>query len=220
MNRVGAGARVDMFEREPAEVDSLSPEDRDQLIRTLESERQIQEQIDSLRARVRELKREARQRDDDRKKQSFLEIEALQTQETELKKTREGSMESIKHPLYGHEAIAPGSVLSHSMSIPDRDHRLLGLLISALSEFARYPVLGGHRAAGMGRVAGEWTVYEWPVGELEAHSLGRIGFNETRLDIDGDTLNDAHAAYIDALGFYDFHVHTLAEAKKRARQNG
>ena len=220
MNRVDAGARVDMFERDPDEVENLSPEDRDQLIRTLESEREVQEKIDSLREEVRELKRKAREQDDATRKKTFQEVEKLQNQEKELKDSREGSKESIKHPLEGYEAVAPGSILSHSMSLITDDHRLLGLLIAAMSDFAREPIIGGHRAAGMGQITGEWTVYEWPAGQLQSRELGRIGFNETRLDVDGDELNSAYTSFIDALPSYNFRLHTLADAKKEIGQTG
>jgi len=213
---VGKGVRHDMFVREPEEIEFLSDEQAQRLVRQLTSERNTQIEIDGINEAIKRLKREIATTEDTHKRQQISEqIAEHQNQIKALKKQREGAEESTKHPLAGFEAIAPGTELSHRMTLISGGDIELGLLLHALCTLARTPYLGGHRGVGCGQFSADWSVEEWPVGELAPHEIGRVAFDDPGMDVQGARLKQAMDTFDNALGEFDFTVATLAQARKR-----
>lgn len=209
----GRGARADMFERDSREVEALSADDRKKLAAQLASARSTQLEIDDLNKQLKTKKRDIVGMDKGADKDRLSkEIKALEAQIKETKNSREGAAESVKHPLAGVEAIAPGTELTSTISIIQGGDTELGLLIMALSELAREPFLGGHRQTGMGEFSAEYEVTTWPKGSLKPHSLGRISFSpDDGFEIDGETLHAAYQNFIKAIGTFDFKVYRRSQ---------
>ncbi|WP_162622883.1 hypothetical protein [Salinisphaera orenii] len=209
----GRGARTDMFERDNREAMFLAPADRDTLMRQLESERATQREIEQATQQERDLKRRVRNADPAEKQTINNELAALKTRVKELKNAREGATESIKHPLNGFEAIAPGSELPHRVTLIEGTDVNLGLLLMSLVELAREPYLGGYFAQGCGEFEADYSVSRFASGSLKPETIGRVAFGPDGVELDGDILNEAYQSFIDQLSSFDFHMHTLADAK-------
>jgi len=92
---------------------------------------------------------------------------------------------SVQRPLSGYEFIAPGTVLSQSMTLTHATAFEIGAFVAILRAFALNPVLGGKAAHGNGVVSAKWTV---SVRESQASEItGRgaielVPFEPLRLD--------------------------------------
>jgi hypothetical protein len=212
---VAQGARADMFQRDPDEIEYLSDNDQQTLLRQLDSAKQTQSQIDDNSGKLKQLRREAGQhkRAGDDAKAKTLYDEANQISETikALKNSREGAEESIQHPLAGVEAIAPGTELSHRMTLLDDD--LLGLLLVGLRVMARTPFLGGHRNTGCGEFSAEWNVLQWNRGQATPHSIGSVAITPDGFKTEGDALWQEMVDFEKAVADYQFNMHTLAQIR-------
>lgn len=218
---VGRGVRHDLFQRDNTEVAFLSEEQAQRLISMFASARNTQSEIDEIQNDVKRLKREIT-RIENREERAALseQITDKEKQIKALKESREGAEESILHPISGFEAIAPGTELSHRMTLTDGKQTDLGLLLHALSVMGREPYLGGHRSIGCGQFRAQWTVSEWPVGTLQAEEIGRVSFDDDGFHLEGERLKEAADAFSDSMGAFDFTVATLAEARKRLDAKG
>ncbi|MBO9471054.1 hypothetical protein J7355_13215 [Endozoicomonas sp. G2_2] len=210
----GRGARSDMFERDSQEVEYLSPEDRDVLLSQLANARETQSDIATLDSDIKKLKREAATSESkaDRKKLND-EIKAKETQKRQIKEEREGASESIKHPLAGFESIAPGSEMSHRMTLISGTDTDLGMLLLGLAEFARHPFLGGHRNTGLGEFSAEWEVLEWLPMKLKPQRKGVVKLSADGLVLEGEELERAFENFVDGLTEYDFQTYTVERAR-------
>lgn len=216
----GQGVRHDQFARDPESVEILSDEDREALFREARSARESAKAVDAIRKEISEVKRAYREAADagDKRETKRLgaELNALQGKEEAAREEREGAEHSIQHPLGGFEAIAPGSQLTANLGLVNGKATYLGILLHALAEFSRNPVLGGHRNIGAGRVSGEFTVYQWPVGDLAATEIGTVGFDDLGFRIEGEALKAAfdlvgHPATLNA---WNLHTHTIEAARR------
>ena len=114
---------------------------------------------------------------------------------------------SVQRPLSGYEFIAPGTVLSQSMTLTHATVFEIGAFVAILRGFALNPVLGGKAAHGNGVVSAKWMV---SVRESQASEMTRRG--EIRLTpFEPLALNDAFlgkcaADFLTALdaGRFDF----------------
>ncbi len=101
---------------------------------------------------------------------------------------------AIGMPLAGWQAIPQGQEMDHRMILKRSSQVELGLLLAALDEFARFPVIGAHYATGCGLVSAEWEFFE--VGEDGRRSIGRAGFEPFgKLEIDTGKLYEARQAF-------------------------
>lgn len=218
---VGRGVRHDMFQRDNTEVTFLSDEQAQRLMSMFATARDTQSDIDEINKEVKRLKREIT-RVEDREERGALsqQIADKEQQIKALKESREGAEESILHPISGFEAIAPGTELSHRMTLTDGKETDLGLLLHALSVMGREPYLGGHRSIGCGQFRAEWTVTQWPVGQLQAEEIGQVSFDDDGFHLEGERLKEAVDAFGSSMGAFDFTVATLAEARKRLDAKG
>lgn len=216
----GQGVRHDQFARDPGSVEMLSDEDSEALMREVRSARESAVAIEGIRKEIARTKKaygEAADAGDKAKTKALgKEINALQDEEKKAREQREGAEQSILHPLAGFEAIAPGSRLSAQMGLVQGRPEYLGILLHALAEFARHPMLGGHRNIGAGQVSGELTVYQWPVGDLKASAIGTVQFDDMGLTIEGDAVQAAYdlVASTDTLLRWNLHTHSLEAARK------
>lgn len=209
---VGQSVRADMFERDTEEVRYLSEADYQKLQAQMDSERETQNRITETRKKIKQLRSQfVHAESAEQRKQLNDQISELETRIKSIKSEREGSEESIKHVLDGYEAIAPGTLLSHEMTLTEDDDASLGLLLIGLSEMARNPVLGGHQSNGCGRFEAEWTAWRWPVGALEAETVGSVAIEANRFSMTGETIEQARQRCIDALPTFDFIKHMLSE---------
>lgn len=213
--RIGQGARADMFDRDPGEIQYLSPQERDQLLSQMASAKETQHQIDALVAEQKELRATARKESAEKARKLRIKAKALGEKIKQIKDSREGSAEAIQRPLAGYEAIAPGSELSHRLTLLDDDG--LGLTVTALCEMMQEPFIGGHRAQGCGEIAGCYEVKFWPKGELVPHHVGRISFGlGTGIHIEGDALLNAWESFKTDAAHIDLSVLTLEQARQHA----
>lgn len=77
---------------------------------------------------------------------------------------------SVQRPLPGYEFIAPGTILTQSMTLTHATPFEIGAFVAILRAFALNPVLGGKAAHGNGVVSGKWTI-----SVRESHSPERSG---------------------------------------------
>lgn len=211
---IGAGARVDLFERDASEAEYLSDEDQAKLLSLIDSERSSQREIDACKAEIRELKKKAREADAPDKKALYAEIDQRESDIKDIKASREGAADSIKHPLDGVEAIAPGSEMSHRMTLINGQSNDLGLLLMGLAEMARNPVLGGRRHIGCGFFTAQYDVQQWLGGSLAPQNIGNIEINDDGFVIQGEALESAYRDLISNLSTYDFKIMTRAQARE------
>jgi len=219
---VGQGVRHDQFARDPESVEVLSDDDRDALLREARSARESAVAIEEIRREIAKTKRAygaaADSGDKAETKRLGTQLNELQEKEKAVRAEREGAEHSIQHPLAGFEAIAPGSRLSARLGLINGRQAYLGILLHALADFAREPVLGGHRNIGAGQVSGSFDVFQWPVGELKASKIGSVSFDDMGFYMEGDVLQAAFDAVADpeTLNGWNLHTHTIEDARKLA----
>ncbi|RUR29719.1 hypothetical protein ELY33_12300 [Vreelandella andesensis] len=215
----GQGARHDQFEHDPRLVTYLSEDEQTALMSEMRSARESMVEIEAIRVKIREIRVASRQTDDREAKQAFAkQVRELEAQEKEVRKQREGSDESIKHPLTGYEAIAPGSELQSRLRLIEGSPEILGLLLHCLAEFSHRPRLGGHLANGFGAISAEWEVLQRAPGERRALPIGTVKLDDIGIQLEGDVLEAAWQSFITALPHYDFTLFNRQEARKRWKQ--
>lgn len=69
-----------------------------------------------------------------------------------------GGKVNLQQPLGGWQAIPAGAQLRHSMRLERPTATELALFLATLFSFAEYPIIGGHIAAGCGRIKADWSV--------------------------------------------------------------
>lgn len=216
----GQGVRHDQFEHDPRLAEYLDEEEQEALLAELRSARDSMQEIEALRLEARELRAKSRGSDDrEVKREIAKQVQEIETQEKAVRKAREGSEESIKHPIQGVEAIAPGSQLQSRMRIIEGSPETLGLLLHCLAEFSQRPRLGGHLALGFGAISAEWDVLQRAPGERRAAPVGQVRLDEMGIELEGEPLEAAWAAFEQALPDYDFALFTRQEARKRWKQS-
>lgn len=216
----GQGARHDQFERDPSLVEYLNDDEQTALLSEMRSARQSMVEIEETRQKIRELKAESRKTDAREAKLAFAEqIRELEAEEKAIRKQREGAEESIKRPLAGYEAIAPGSQLQSRLQVIEGSPALLGLLLHCLAEFSQRPRLGGHLANGCGAVSAEWQVFQRAPGEQRATPVGTVKLDELGIQLEGDALEAAWQAFATALPEYNFSLLHLREARKQQKKS-
>jgi len=210
----GAGARRDPFEADGNEAQFLSEADRQLLVDTKTGDAVIHEQIMVLNRSIKEHKRQIVNIDDkDKKKQLSSKIKELETQVKELKATKAGGQESVKHPFDGFPALAIHSRLSSKITVASGSEVELGLLLLIFRAFARAPFLGGHRSKGCGEVRFEYQVSLWEADTDAPTILGTVsGGLDEGFVIDGDILRNALDSFVANIDSFDFTMATLKEA--------
>jgi hypothetical protein len=210
----GAGSRRDPFEADGEEAQFLSEADRQMLVGIKSGDAAIHEQIMALNQAIKEHKRQIVHVDDkDEKKKINSKIRDLESQVKELKGSKAGGKESVKHPFDGFPALAPNSRLSSKITVASGSEVELGLLLLILRAFARSPFLGGHRANGCGEVRFEYQVSLWEADTDAPTILGTVsGGLDEGFVIDGDTLRDALDSFVANIQSFDFKMVTLKEA--------
>ena len=210
----GQGVRHDQFERDPNLVEWLSEQERDRLLKMVASAHSSMDDLNALREETKATKKAYRNTTDDGERQRLGEkLNTLKDQEKAIKEAREGSSESIKHPISGYESIAPGSELSSTLRIANGTAVDLGLLLHTLAEFSLDPRLGGHRGVGFGAVSGEWSVYQRGPGELRATEIGCVRLDDLGFVMEGAMLDEAWQAFRDAIPRMDLSAYLLEQAR-------
>ena len=82
----------------------------------------------------------------------------------------------IQLPNITYEAIPAGTVFTHEFVLSNPTDAEVALFLRALDRFAMSPLIGGHRAHGLGRVSGHWSVRMRAAGEREFAELGEVSF--------------------------------------------
>ena len=90
----------------------------------------------------------------------------------------------------------------------------LGLLLETLIVFSRNPSLGGHQGAG-GSIEAHWTVYRRDAGSLQAEEIGEIALDELGIQLAGDALDAARAAFRAAIPHQDLSCYLLEQAGEK-----
>ncbi len=81
---------------------------------------------------------------------------------------------SVQRPLSGYEFIAPGTVLTQSMTLTHATTFEIGALVAILRAFALNPVLGGKAAHGNGVVSARWAVTARESRSVETTARGEV----------------------------------------------
>lgn len=214
----GQGMRHDQFEHDPGMMQYLNEEQQDALLTSLRSARESMDDIEEVRTEVKRLKKAAHDTEDREERRAINDqIHEMQAQEKAIKKAREGAEQSIKHPIAGYEAIAPGSELSSTLRIIQGTPTHLGLILHALAEFSQRPRLGGHAATGSGDIRAEWEVFQRSPGEHRSQAIGRVVLDAMGFDMQGEALESAFADFEQAVREFDFRLFTLIEARQRRK---
>lgn len=215
--QAGQGVRHDQFERDPSLVEWLSEEDQDALRDMMASASESMADIAPLQAEIKQLKAKSRKTDNrEDKTQLWKQIENLEGDIKALRESRKGADQSIKHPIDGYEAIAPGSTLSSTLKLRNVSEASLGLLLETLIVFSRNPVIGGHQGAG-GTIEARWAVYRRDAGSLQAEEIGEVTLDELGIQLAGDALEAARAAFRAAIPHQDLSCYLLEQAKQRGQ---
>lgn len=82
----------------------------------------------------------------------------------------------LQLPNITYEAIPAGTVFAHEFTLSNPTDAEVALFLRALDRFALNPLIGGHRAHGLGRVSGHWSVRMRPAGEREFVDMGEVAF--------------------------------------------
>lgn len=216
----GQGARHDQFEHDPRLVTYLSADEQAALLEDMRNTQESMVEIEALREQVRLIKAESRKTEEVAARQAFAkQVRDLEAQEKALRKQRSGAEESIKHPLPGYEAIAPGSQLQSRLRLVEGSASLLGLLLHCLAEFSHRPRLGGHLANGFGAISAEWQVMQRLPGERQAEPIGTVRLDDMGIVLEGERLEHAWQAFKTALPTYDFTLFSRQAARQRWKQS-
>lgn len=213
--QAGQSVRHDQFERDASLVSWLPEEQQAELFEMMASAAASMADIGPLQAEIKSLKATSRktERPED-KRQIWAKIDALEVQVSEIKEARKGADQSIKHPIEGHEAIAPGSTLTSTLKLRNATPASLGLLLESLAVFSRDPTLGGYRGA-QGTIKATWRVYRRTAGELSAVEIGTVSLDELGIQLEGEALQSAREAFAAAIPEQDLSCYLLAQAKQR-----
>lgn len=189
-----SGARSDEFYRNKSEVQYLSEEDIQLLIKRAKGGKtaaEIKDQIKKLEVEIKKNTKTGNLEKEVELKASFTE---LTSQLTAVKDESGTSDNSIGRPLAGWLAIPQGQVMNHRMILSQSNEIELGLVLAGLDVFSRLPVIGAHYATGCGLVSGNWTIYE--LGEAGKIEIGKIEVgNFSPIQITGVALSGALAAF-------------------------
>jgi hypothetical protein len=214
----GQGVRHDLFERDAEEIQYLSEDEREGLMREIRSFQDSTAEVDRLRTEIREAKRAWRAAESDAEKKAAGErINELEAAVKAAKTAREGSEESIRHPIDGVEAIAPGARLGSRLTLVNGREVYLSLLLHSLAQFSTRPYLGAMQAKGFGEVSGEWTVMHRAPGSYQAERLGRVSLDALGFQMEGAALESAFERLESLIEGCDFRVFLLSQAKSGER---
>jgi hypothetical protein len=114
---------------------------------------------------------------------------------------------SVQRPLPGYEFIAPGTVLTQSMTLTHATRFEIGAFVAILRAFALNPVLGGKVAHGNGVVSGKWTLSVRASHEASQLSRGEVALTPFEpLALDDSFLDRCAADFQAAMdaGRFDF----------------
>lgn len=190
----GAGARQNDFERRPELAELLPAEDAERLRHLL-----MQEVLDG----------------------PDIDAPSLQPKERGKRRGNKGVKnesgdkftESARRPLEGFEAIRAGTILRHVMRLDCSTSIELGLLLAALREASRRPLVGAHRNLGCGEIAGSYDVLSWPFGANEPVLVGSVRFGFDEFALEGEqlvrALNEWDSKAKDVLAHFDFNRYLI-----------
>jgi len=197
----GKGARSNDFNRDPEQIKFLSVEDAKRLKDIMEQDSLAAEETGDIDGEIRQLKKEISViKDKDEKSEMNEQIKELEAQKKAVKAAKSGSQESIQRPIEGFEAIQPGTEMDHRMLVQNATDMELGLYLACLREFARNPVVGGHRALNCGEIRCEWTVRYWPETESQPIVAGTVTLSSDGFSIGNE---DAEKTLSSALAIWD-----------------
>ena len=192
--------RSNDFQRDPGVLDRLDESVLDAFIARQADAAERTDGNNRKKALEQEKKKLRREGASERLKEIHAEIaaiEAAQPKDVQL-----------QLPNITYQVIPAGTVFSHEFTLSNPTDAEVALLLRALDRFALNPLLGGHRAHGLGRVSGRWSVRMREQGEREFTEAGEVWFKGdfTGLELTGRIAEftkvwDALVAARDALEF-------------------
>lgn len=78
--------------------------------------------------------------------------------------------------LLNYDAIPAGTKLAHTWRLRRASEIELALFLQGLARWAIDPLIGGHRAHGLGRLSGQWSVNTRRPGESAMTNMGAVQF--------------------------------------------
>lgn len=169
-----SGARSDDLYRDTQQINFLTDADVQGLIQRAEGNRnasKIRAEIRLAEKKVKELKKKG---PPEELASASKNLDALKSKLDKVLDDSGASSVSVGMPLSGWQAIPPGSVMEHKMTLTQSTPIELGALMATLEQFSLHPILGAHYANGCGEVQGRWDVYRAARGGKQL--LGTIGF--------------------------------------------
>ena len=123
--------------------------------------------------RIKDLRREQAKARKDGKGARVKEIDA------EIKQIQASMPSEVQLSLHNitYECIPAGTVFAHEFVLSNPSDAEVALFLRALDYFALNPFIGGHRAHGLGRVSGRWSVRMRTEGEREFADMGEVSFD-------------------------------------------
>ena len=161
--------RANDFQRDPQLLERLEGSALDAFISRQAEAATRSEGNRSLKDLKREQHRARKDGKTDRAKEIEAQIKDVQGQmPTEVQ---------IQLPNITYQAIPAGTVFTHEFVLSNPTDAEVALFLRALDRFAMNPLIGGHRAHGLGRVSGRWSVRMRAAGEREFADMGEVGFD-------------------------------------------
>lgn len=161
--------RSNDFQRDPGVLDRLDESVLDAFIARQADAAERTEGNNRKKTLEQEKKKLRRDGASERLKEIDAEIAAIEA--TQPKDVQ------LQLPNITYQAIPAGTVFSHEFTLSNPTDAEVALLLRALDQFALNPLLGGHRAHGLGRVSGHWSVRMREPGEREFTEAGEVRFN-------------------------------------------
>lgn len=164
------------------------PFDRDETLSGLFDEEDVKEfyvDLDKDGERSRERQEIVKEQKDIRKKlkEGVVTKEESEERMKELRKAQEEleGKSAFRQPFglnRSFECFAPGSIFDQRIRLTRETDLEIGAFLYCLRELAKEPVIGGHRASGMGQFSGSWNVTL-----IDSETLSRIPMGEVSMDM-------------------------------------
>jgi hypothetical protein len=189
-----SGARTDEFYRDKTQIQFLSDDDIQSLIKRAKGGKSAAE----IRSQIKKLETDIRKASKAGNTEKTAELQTTLSDLTEQLSTVKGtsgtSDNSIGMPLAGWQAIPQGEEMTHRIILSQTNDVELGLMLAGLDVFSRSPLIGAHYATGCGLISGSWTIHE--VTEAGKIDIGKITIGDfSPIQITGDKLHAALAAF-------------------------
>lgn len=189
--KVGTAARGQVFDRNPKLIDFVDPNQLDRLEMLLTEDSKISKEVEPFQNQIDALKRKFKNATTKEKEDLNKNIKDLEAKISSIRKTREGSENSIRHIISGVEAIDAGVELSHRMTIANPSNEEITMLLWGLYCASLNNRLGGKGNIGCGEFIGHWDILEFEFGSFTPKKIASVTFDDEGFKLESDIISMA-----------------------------